>query len=213
MKRKFILFLLIFVSVSAVNAQTGKTAVYDKIESSYAWINYEFLNRSATLNFTDEQWNYALKNQFVGLQVINNLGNNMASFFEKTADNRLIDDCRYGKDKAACEKRVAAFANTLKVEANFQQLQMSPERFKLAMYALNTIGNFLGSNNIYGGNAGWKPKASSLKIILNIDNGTGQPTVTWNNDFTVATVKMFVGAEAGDWSANIMKGLEKGGTK
>ena len=209
----FITCFLLFGSIFSGHAQESKTAVYDKIGNSYAWINRAFLEHSATLTLTNEQWDYALKHENVGLETLSSLGSDMARYFKILSDPRIMDDCSYGKDKPDCEERVAALAPQLKVEADFSRMKMTPDRFKLAMYALATISGFLGSNNLYGPESGWRPKANTIKITLIIDDGSGQPVVTWNADKSAATVKMFVASEAGDWAANMMKGLEKGGSK
>lgn len=214
MKRFLTIAALLLYTTLAAQAQDSKTIIYDKISNSYSWLNATMLIHSADLKMTSAQWDYCLKNENTGLSTLSSLGSDMSRYLTfTTPDTRLRDDCDNTTDNAGCFQRVKELSPKIKVEADFTKVTMVPDHFKLAMYALSNVGSFLGSSNIYGPNSGWKPKGSNLRIILSFDNDSGQPVVSWNKDFTEARVKMFVASEAGDWAANMMKGLNKGGSK
>ncbi len=206
--KKLILIPALFLLCFPVFSQ-AQEEVYDKIESSYAWLNRKMLDISVTFNASEEQWAYLKKNEFVGLSMVSNLGGNIANFYELTQDDRLGSDCRY-KSTPNCETRIEGFKPKIYVQVNLTKMGMDPVQIKLAMYGLGTLSSFLGSDNIYGTKAGWRPKGDSVKFIYTVEPGKAQPKVVWKADGSEVSITMYVTSEAPDWSANMSKALHKG---
>lgn len=207
--KKLLLVAATLMCLNGYAQSDSKNEVYSKIESSYAWINYQMLETYATINMSEAHWAWVLKNEHYGLSSVNTLGGDLANFYEIVGDERILSDCRYSNTES-CKDRINNMSKKVFVEMNTSNMKMEERSLKLALHALSTIGNFLGTENIYGTKAGWRPKTNNTKFVLNIDNGTGQPKVSWNTDGSVVTITMFVGAEAADWRANLLDKLNKG---
>lgn len=206
--KRILLLVITFASLNSY-AQNSKEEVYSKIESSYAWLNFKMLETFATINMSEENWTWILKNKHFGLSSVNRLGNDMINYYELTTDKNIASQCRYTNSEE-CISRINDMPNKIFVEMNASNLKPAEINRKLAMQALSTISGFIGNNNIYGTKAGWKPKTNSTKFILNIDNGTGQPKAVWSVDGGTVTITMYVGSEAPDWNANLLKKLHTG---
>lgn len=204
--KKLLLATLLLVCLKSMSQSNNKEEVYAKIESSYAWLNFKMLETFATINMTDEQWAWVLKNDNYGVSTINGLGSDMVNYYEAGADSRIGSDCRYSSTPE-CIERIKKLDNTMFVEINATNVKLNDSQMKLAMMAVSSLGGFIGNNNIYGTRAGWKPKGSKTKFILNFDNGNGQAKVSWNKEGTVAIILAYVGSESPDWIANMLKKL------
>lgn len=216
--KNLITTIIILLSVQILNAQS-KEEMVEKTQRETSWVIGEIINQCLTINATAEQWTkLMLRSNPYGIDAFESVGKDIFYYADEVLGTTLQKNCGMFPPSSKFPDCSAQIQENVKgkisVTLNISNVKFNETTQKMAIGSMEAVGGFLdaGGGDLKGVKGGWRPRAKSLAIIINVENNSGAPTVKWSTDGATATVTVHAATEPPRWRDAIAIGLEKGGT-
>jgi len=215
--RQFLFCAILFIATPFFTKAQKAADIVETLEEKYNWSRAKVIEESVTINGPAEMFTRIMSDQrAIDITTFSYLSSYLGKYYDKVYGTNILNSAEKTsvnttpEQKAACAREIAKIAGKLHITLNANGTKLTDNSYELSMTTLLTIGEFLNPERGVGVYKGWRPIASKVAITINTQNKTGQPTVTWSNNFSNCTIALPVGGDT-NYSEVLLAGLKKGG--